>query len=87
MKKQKLKMILHLLICIFACFICIYAFIFVGGWRFFTSGDPLLMEIAASLWLGLIVWIIYEQSRAYEKKFLALEQRIAELEREGNGHG
>lgn len=87
MKKQRFKMALHLLICIVACFICIYLFIFVGGWKLFASGDPLLIEIGVSLWLGVIIWIMFEQSRAYEKKFLELEQRIAELEREGNGHG
>ncbi len=80
MKNQKMKMILHWLICTIISFVSIYILVFLGGWRLIESGDPILLEIAVSILVGFIVWIIFEFSRYYESKLKELETRIKELE-------
>ncbi len=80
MKNQKMKMILHWLICTIISFVFIYILVFVGGWKLIESGDPILLEIAISILVGFIVWIIFEFSKHYESKLKELETRIEELE-------
>ena len=81
MKKEKLKMLLRLLICIAISFAFIYIIVFFGGWKLLESKDPILMEIAVSVIVGILLWIIYEFSRYCEKKFLDLNNKIEELEK------
>lgn len=81
MKKQNFKMILRMLICIVISFIFIYLMVFLGGWKLIESGDPILIEIAVSVIVGILVWIIYEFSKYCEKKFDDLHKRIQELEK------
>lgn len=80
MKNSKLKTISHLIICIVVSFLSIYLLVFFGGWKLIESGDPILLEIAVSIPVGFIVWIIFELSKAYEIKIKELESRIKELE-------
>lgn len=80
MKSGKIKMLLHLLICIFISFVCIYLFVFVGGWRLFEAGNPILLE-AAAIGVGFIIWIIYEFSLYTDSRIKELEKRILELEK------
>lgn len=81
MKNQKIKMILRLLVCTVVSFICIYLLVFCGGWKFLESGDPILLEIAVSIIVGIIIWIIFGFSRYYDCKLKALEERIEKLEK------
>lgn len=74
-------MILRMLICIVISFIFIYLMVFLGGWKLIESGDPILIEIAVSVIVGILVWIIYEFSKYCEKKFDDLHKRIQELEK------
>lgn len=79
--KNKMKMILHLLVSVCVSFVLIYLFVFCGGWKLLGSGDPIMMEIAAALVLGVVFWIFFEITKSYETKIKALEQRIEVLER------
>ena len=81
MKNKKLKAILHFLICFAISFICIYLIIFAGGWRLFEGRDPILLEIAAAIVIGFVIWLIYEWSALFECKIKELEKRIEELEK------
>ncbi|MBQ2391327.1 MAG: hypothetical protein II306_06120 [Clostridia bacterium] len=81
MKNRKFKMLLHWLVSTLICFACIYLAVFFGGWRLIVSGDPILLEIAVSIIVGFIMWIIFELSRAHESKLNELEKRIEELEK------
>ncbi len=81
MKKEKLKMLLRLLICIVLSFAFIYIMVFFGGWKLLESKDPILMEFAVSVIVGILLWIIFELSRYCEKKFLDLNNKIQELEK------
>ena len=73
-------MLFHLLISIVLSFLCIYLAVFFGGWKLIESGDPILLEIAVSLIVGFIFWIIFELSKFYEEKLKELENRVKELE-------
>lgn len=81
MKNKKQRFILHFLICFVISFVCIYLIIFTGGWSLFESGDPILLEIAAAIVIGFIIWLIYELSGQFECKIKELEKRIEELEK------
>ena len=81
MKKQKVKMILRMLICIVISFAFIYLMVFFGSWKLIESGDPILIEIAVSVIVGILLWIIYEFSKYCEEKFDDLHKKIQELEK------
>lgn len=81
MKNKKLKFILHFLICFVISFVCIYLIIFTGGWRLFESRDPILLEIAAAIVIGFVIWLTYELSSQFECKIKELEKRVEELEK------
>ena len=82
MKKQKIQMILRMLICIVISFVFIYLMVFFGGWKLIESANPILIEIAVSIIVGILVWIIYEFSKYCEKKFDDLHKRIQDLEKQ-----
>lgn len=42
--------------------------------------DPILLEIAASIVIGFIIWLFYEITRSIENKITELEKRIIEIE-------
>lgn len=71
---------LHLLIFIGASFIAIYLLVFVGGWKLIEAGDIIAIEIAVSVIVGFVVWIIFEVTKLIESKINALEKRVEELE-------
>lgn len=77
---KKLKMLLHWLVCTLVTFLCIYLFIFAGGWKLVESGDAILIEIAVSIVIGFVIWIIFELTRFYDSEIENLEKRIKELE-------
>ena len=83
--KQKLKLYLRWFISILFSFVCIYLFIFVGGWKLLESGDPIRMELAAAIVVGTILFVMNEVATAQDKKIKDLEQRVAELEKHLRG--
>lgn len=80
MNKPFWKSILHLLGCIAAAFVLIYALVFVGGWRLLESGDMVMIEVAVAVLVGMILWLLFEQGKQYEERLRQLEQRIQVLE-------
>ena len=82
MKEKNLKYLLHLLVCIAASFACIYLFVFAGGWKLIESGDILLIEIAVSIVVGIIFFVIYEFSRLIRSDYINLKNQIDELQKQ-----
>lgn len=80
MKKSEYKMPLHWLIITVLSFIVVYLFVFFGGWKLIESRDPIHLEIVVSVFIGFIIWIIFELSRYYDAKFKSSEKRIEALE-------
>ena len=78
--KKKAKMLLRLLGVFLLCFLTIYLIVFFGGWKFFESGDPILMEIGAALVLSIFFFSINEVLTMHEKKIKDLQEHIKKLE-------
>ena len=79
--RQKLKLYLRWFLSILFSFVCIYLFIFFGGWKLVESGDPIRIELAVAIIVGTILWVMNEVATAQDKKIKDLEQRITELEK------
>ncbi len=78
--KKKAKMLLRWLGAFILCFLAIYLIVFLGGWKLFESGDPILMEIGAALVLSIFFFAINEVLTVHEKKIKDLEEHIKKLE-------
>ena len=78
--KKKAKMLLRWLGAFILCFLAIYLVVFLGGWKLFESGDPILMEIGAALVLSIFFFAINEVLTMHEKKIKDLEEHIKKLE-------
>ncbi len=78
--KKKAKMLLRWLGAFILCFLTIYLIVFFGGWKLFESGDPILMEIGAALFLSIFFFAINEVLTMHEKKIKDLEEHIKKLE-------
>ncbi len=78
--KKKAKMLLRWLGAFILCFLAIYLIVFLGGWKLFESGDPILMEIGAALVLSIFFFAINEVLTMHEKKIKDLEEHIKKLE-------
>ena len=83
--KQKLKLYLRWFLSILLSFVCIYLFIFFGGWKLVESGDPIRMELAAAIVVGTVLFVMNEVATAQDKKINDLEQRLTELEKHLRG--
>ena len=81
MKNEKFKMALHLLICILISLIFIYLNGCFWAWGLISTGDPILLEVVASVIVGTLVFLIYELSKSFEDKIDTLTNRIEELEK------
>lgn len=80
--KEKLKALLRWGVIFVSCFLIIYLFVFMGGWKFFESNDPLLIEIGVALIISIFIFLLYEAVVKLEKRITNLEVRIKELEDE-----
>ena len=78
--KKKAKMLLRWLGTFFLCFLSIYLIVFLGGWKLFESGNPIMMEIGAALVLSIFLFPINEVLTMHEKKIKDLEEHIRQLE-------
>ena len=81
MKKQAIKIALRMMLCIVISFVFIYLLVFFGGWKFIESGNPILIEIAISIVVGILLGIIVEFSRYCETRFNQMSTKIQELEK------
>lgn len=79
MKKIKLKLFIHLLICILVSFVCIYLSVFFVGWKLLESGYIIQLEIAISVVVGIIIFLIYEIACAHKSELDNLQQQIDKL--------
>ncbi len=78
---NKIKSLLKFLGVFLLCFICIYLFVFCGGWKLFESGDPILIEIGASAIISVFVFAICEAGSSLSKRVDNLEKRLYEIEK------
>ena len=79
--KEKLKSFLRWAGIFVLCLTVIYCFVFFGGWKFFESGDPILIEIGISLILSFFVFIFNETVTNLEKRIKTLEERADEAKK------
>ena len=78
--KEKLKLLLRWVVVFVSCFLIIYLFVFMGGWKFFESNDPILIEIGVALVFSIFIFSLYETMSKLEKRITFLEEHINELE-------
>ena len=78
--KKKAKMLLRWLGAFILCFLAIYLIVFLGGWKLFESGDPILIEIGVAFILSIFLFAIIEVQTTHEKKIKDLEERVKQLE-------
>ena len=78
--KEKIKLLLKWSITFVLCFAVIYLFVFIGGWQFFESDDPILMEMGAAFVLSFFVFVFYEIVAMLAKRIKQLEDRLDEIE-------
>jgi len=71
-----------MLLCIVISFVVIYLLVFFGGWKLLESGDPILVEIAISIPVGILLGVIVELSRYCESKLNKMASQIEELEKQ-----
>ncbi len=74
--KNKLKSFLRWSIVFALCFLLIYLVVFFGGWKFFQSGNPILIELGFALILSFFVFIFNEIVTNLEKRVKALEEQL-----------
>ena len=79
--KEKFKTMLRWFGWFAVCFLIIYLMVFVGGWKLFESGDPILVEVGAAVILSIFVFAGNEAATELNKKVKALEERIEALEK------
>ena len=82
---MKGKMLLRWLGWFILCFLAIYMIIFLGGYKFFESGDPIQIELGAALILSVFMFSISEANRLNEAKIKELEERLSKLENTSEG--
>lgn len=78
--KKKFRMLFRFLMSILVTFAVIYLLVFSGGWKLLESGDIVLIEVAVSVVVGTIVFIICENWRDHECKIKSLQEQIEKLE-------
>ena len=78
--KSKAKVVLRFLGCFILCFLVIYLIVFVGGWKFFESRDPILIEIGVAFIFSIFFYAFNEVIISQDKKIKELEKRVKALE-------
>ena len=79
--KDKIKLFLRWAGIFLICLIVIYLFVFLGGWKLFESGVPILIEVGVAFVLSFFVFVINEVVMGLEKRVKTLEDRINKLEK------
>ena len=78
--KDKIKLLLKWAGIFLLCFIVIYISVFLGGWKLFESGDPILIEVGVAYVLSFFVFAFNEIVTGLAKRVKSLEERLNELE-------
>lgn len=78
--KDKIKLLLKWAGIFVLCFIVIYISVFLGGWKLFESGDPILIEVGVAYVLSFFVFAFNEIVTGLAKRVKSLEERLNELE-------
>lgn len=78
--KDKIKLLLRWGGIFLLCLIVIHLFVFLGGWKLFESGDPILIEVGVAFVLSFFVFVFNEVVTGLEKRVKTLEERMNELE-------
>ncbi len=78
--KSNFKKVLRLLGYILLSFLLIYVVVFFFGSKLLSSGDPILYELTAAIFMGIIFWACNEVTSALEERIKILEKRIDDLE-------
>lgn len=78
--KNKAKTVLRFLGCFVLCFLVIYLIVLFGGWRFFESGDPILIEIGVAFIFSIFFFTFNEVIISQNNKIMELEKRVKALE-------
>lgn len=79
--KDKIKSLLRWVATFLLCLVMIYLFVFLGGWKLFESGNPILIEVGVAFVLSFFVFTFNEVVTSLEKRVQSLEERINELEK------
>lgn len=79
--KNKLKTIFKIACIFILCFALIYLIVFLGAWKLFESGDPILIEIGFALILSVFVFIFLEVCSSLEKRIKTLEKKLEDIEK------
>lgn len=79
--KKALKNIIKIAVTFLICFAIIYINVFLGVWKLFKSGDPLLIEIGAAWILSIFVVSFFEVVSSLEKRIKLLEKRLDDIEK------
>lgn len=80
--KKKAKMLLRWLGAFILCFLAIYLIVFLGGWKLFESGDPILMEIGAALVLSIFFFCNQRSANNARKE----DKRFGRAYKEARGY-
>lgn len=78
--KNNIESIIMLVASIIVSFVCIYLFVFFGGYKLLDSRDIILQEIGASVIIGVVVFLVFKSFKLNSDKIDELEKRIEELE-------
>ena len=78
--KEKIKLLVKWVGIFVLCFVITYIFVFLGGWKLFESGDPILIEIGVSLPVSFFVFIFNEIVTGLEKRVKSLEEQLGKFE-------
>ncbi len=79
--EKQTQIILKWAIIFALCFVLIYLAVFLGGWKLFQSGNPILIEPGVALVLSFFVFAFNEIVTNLEKRVKALEEL---LDRQGD---
>lgn len=79
---KKLKDVFDVLLCILVSFTCIYLLVFFGGWKLLESGNIIGIEIAVSVLVGLIFFVLFKVLRAVESDIKNLQNQIDQLQKQ-----
>ncbi len=82
--RDKIKILFKWLVTFALCFIILYLIMLFGGWKFFESGDPILIELGIAYVSSIFVFVFFEVVIKLEKRITYLEERVCELEKSSN---
>lgn len=80
--KKKIQILFRFLMSVSVTFAVIYLLVFSGGWKLIESGDVILIELAVSVVVGTVIFLVSEVWRDHEAKIENLQIQIDELQKQ-----